>query len=61
MLFHPISPSSTNKNAEIVRPNVMTGVRTPVPPLCVCEFISVLPSRLSTKKINNNMLFRKDK
>jgi len=27
----------------------MTGVRTPEPPL-VCEFIMVLPFRLSTKK-----------
>jgi len=28
----------------------MTGVRTPVPPLCVCEFMMVLSSRLSKKK-----------
>lgn len=29
------SPSSTGKNAEIVRPDAMTGVRISVPPL-VC-------------------------
>jgi len=33
-----------------IRLDVMTGVRTPVPPLCVCEFMMVLSSRLSTKK-----------
>jgi len=28
-----ISPSLTGKNAEIVRPDVVTGVRTLIPPL----------------------------
>jgi len=28
----------------------MTGVRTPVPSLCMCEFMMALPSRLPTKK-----------
>jgi len=27
----------------------MIGVRIPVPPLCVCEFMIALPSRLSKK------------
>jgi len=50
--YCPISPSSTSKNAEIVRSDVMTGVRTMVLPLCVCEFTVVSPSRLSRKKKN---------
>ena len=45
-----ISPSSTGKNAKIVRSDIMIGVRTPVPPLCMCEFMMALSSRLSTKK-----------
>jgi len=28
----------------------MSGVRTSVPPFCVCEFMMALPYRLSTKK-----------
>jgi len=28
----------------------MTGVRILVPPLCVCEFMMALSSRLSTQK-----------
>jgi len=43
--------SSIGKNDKIVRPDVMIGVRTPIPPLCVCKFMMVLSSRLSTKKI----------
>lgn len=46
----PISPISTSKNVKIVRPNVMIGVQTPIPPLCLCEFMMVLPSCLSKKK-----------
>ena len=39
------------QNAEIVRPNVMIRVQTPVPPpICVCEFIMVLSFRLPKKK-----------
>jgi len=45
-----ISPSSTCKNAEIVRPDIMIGVQTPIPLLCVCEFMMALSSRLSTQK-----------
>jgi len=45
-----ISPTSTGKNAEIVRSDVMTEGRTPVPPLYVCEFMMALSSRLSKKK-----------
>jgi len=47
---HPISPNLIGKNVEIVRPDVMTGVRTPVSPLYVCEFTMVLSSCLSIKK-----------
>jgi hypothetical protein len=45
-----ISPSSTDKNVEIIRPDVMVRVRTPVPLLCVCDFMIALSSRLSTKQ-----------
>jgi len=45
-----ISPNSTGKNTEIVKPDVMTRVQTPVPPLCMCEFMMTLSSRLSTQK-----------
>lgn len=45
-----MSPSSNDKNAEIVRLDVMIRVRTSEPPLCVCEFVLTLSSRLSTKK-----------
>jgi len=51
MLRCPISLSSTDKNVKIVRSDVMTEVRTPVPSLCVCEFMMVLPSLLPTKKM----------
>jgi len=44
-----ISLSSTDKNAEIVRLDVKTGVRTPVFSLCVCEFMMTLSSLLSKK------------
>jgi len=46
-----ISPNSTDKNAEIVRSDVMIGVRTPVHSLYVCEFMMALSSRLFIKKI----------
>jgi len=52
IIGRPISPSSTGKNAEIVKLDVMTWVRTPVPPLCVCEFMMAMSSRLSTKNKN---------
>jgi len=39
-----------NKNTEIVKPDVMIGVQIPIPPLCVCEFMMTLSSRLSTQK-----------
>jgi len=45
------------QNVKIVRPDVMTGVRTPVPPL-MCEFIMALPFRLSTKKKSHSHIFR---
>jgi hypothetical protein len=45
-----ISPSSTDKNAEIVRPDVMIGVRTPMPSFYVYEFMMALLSRLSKKR-----------
>lgn len=48
--YCPISPSSTGENAEIVRPDIMIEIRTPAPPLCVCEFTMALPFLLSTKK-----------
>jgi len=48
-----ISPSSTDKKVEFVSPDVMIGVRTPAPPLYVCEFTMALPFLLSTKKIAN--------
>ena len=45
-----ISLNSTDKNADIVRPDVMTEVRILVLSPCVCEFTMILSSRLSTKK-----------
>jgi len=45
-----ISPSSTDKNVEIVRSDIMTEIQTPVPSLSVCEFTMVLPSLQSKKK-----------
>jgi len=50
VLTCPISPNSTGKNVKIVRPDVMTEVRTPVPPLCVCEFMMALASSIYPKK-----------
>ena len=40
------------QNVEIVRPDVMTGGRTPIPPL-MCEVIMALPFRLSKKNKKN--------
>ncbi|RHN54441.1 hypothetical protein MtrunA17_Chr5g0406861 [Medicago truncatula] len=45
-----IIPSSTDKNVEIVKPDVLIGVQTLVPPLCVCELMMTLPFLLCTKK-----------
>jgi len=44
-----INPSSTDKNVEIVRSDIMIGVRTPIPLFYVCEFMMVLSSLLSKK------------
>lgn len=41
-------PSSTIKNAEIARPDTVTGVRTPAPPLVCVSLRNILPFHLST-------------
>ena len=47
-----MTPNSIDKNTEIVRSDDMVRVRIPVPPLYVCEFMMILPSRLSTQEKN---------
>ena len=49
LLNCPISRNSTGKNVEIVRPDILTEVRIPTPPLCVCEFMMTLPFLLRPK------------
>jgi len=52
-LNYPELPAQLNKNIKIVRPDVITGVRTLIPSL-VCEFIKALSFRLLKKKKNIN-------
>jgi hypothetical protein len=53
-----ISPSSTGKNAEIVRPNVMTRVRTrDLSQLCEFNFSGLLLHLKPKKKRSNTIVF----